>query len=196
MDLILLLCYILDDWLNLVIVVLGGYCLARMIIAGIKLASARKRIDCLLNEGKKVNRKFWKREKGKVLSELSVNNELDVIDKLDSFREDYQKKKIPFDTYSLSIQVFPLLGILGTVAGLYIAMNENTNVGMAALYDGVGFALTSTVLGIIAAVLLKFVEIIITARCTNYIDESIDRYMVKYQVANDKAQEGNQSNEA
>lgn len=180
--------------LNPVIILGFLYFLLRMIGVGVKLAASKRRIDSLLNGGKKASRKFWKPRKGEVSSEFSLCENLSM-EELDAFRSNYQNDKVPFDTYSLFIQVFPLLGILGTVAGLYIAMNENTNTGMAALYDGVGFALTSTVWGIIAAVVLKSVEIIITARCTNYIDESIDRYMEKYRANNEKAQEGNQSNE-
>ena len=56
-------------------------------------------------------------------------------------------------------------------------MNEETD-----MYTGVGFALSSTVIGIIWAIIYKIVDIIFTARAINYIDEGLDIYEKNYHV--------------
>lgn len=110
------------------------------------------------------------------------------MSQLDSFLQDYQKKLGTYNTFVSIIQIFPLLGILGTVAGLYVAMNGNMN-GNQALYDGVRFALSSTVLGIIFAVFFKIVDIFLV-NIINYIDDGIDRYKLNYRTENEKVQNG------
>ena len=79
------------------------------------------------------------------------------------------KKGIIYSAFSMCIQLFTLLGILGTVAGLYISMNADQNI-----YEGVEFALSSTVLGIIFAVFYKFCDILFVSIFINYIEDGID----------------------
>ena len=50
----------------------------------------------------------------------------------DQFLEDYQKQGCWYSAFSLIIQIFTLLGILGTVAGLYLAMSNGQD-----MYSGV-----------------------------------------------------------
>ena len=78
----------------------------------------------------------------------------------------------------------PLLGILGTVTGLFVAMNGNADWSNAQnLFEGVSFALSSTVLGILFAVIFKVVDIIFCSRYLNYIDDGVDRFRESYNVA-------------
>ena len=93
--------------------------------------------------------------------------------------------------FFLFIQLFPLLGILGTVAGLYIAMNTNDGTERLfageGLYTGDGLALSSTVLGIFFAILFKVVDIFLS-NAVNKIDDNIDRYEKSYTVESQEAQ--------
>ena len=83
----------------------------------------------------------------------------------DKFCDDYQNDSMLFSSVSLIIQIFPLLGILGTVTGLFVAMNGNADWSNAQnLFEGVSFALSSTVLGILFAVIFKSVDILFVRR--------------------------------
>ena len=102
----------------------------------------------------------------------------------DNFCDDYQNDSMLFSSVSLIIQIFPLLGILGTVTGLFVAMNGNADWSNAQnLFEGVSFALSSTVLGILFAVIFKFVDILFCSRYLNYIDDGVDRFRESYNVA-------------
>ena len=98
------------------------------------------------------------------------------------FLERYQRSSSWYRAFSLIIQLFTLLGILGTVAGLYIAMNEGRDI-----YQGVEFALSSTVLGIIYAVVFKVLDIVLSAWLINAVEENIERFEKSYQVETDDA---------
>ncbi len=103
-------------------------------------------------------------------------------DEFDQFLADYQEKGRCYSVFSLLIQIFPLLGILGTVAGLYLAMGSGQE-----LYNGVELALSSTIFGIICAVIFKVVDIFITALLINDIEDGISRYEKMFKVDHDDA---------
>lgn len=103
-------------------------------------------------------------------------------DEFDDFLKDYQKQSIIYSTFSLLIQIFTLLGILGTVSGLYIAMYDKQDI-----YTGVEFALSSTILGIIFAIVFKIVDIVFEAYFINYIEDGIARYESGYNVYNEES---------
>lgn len=104
-------------------------------------------------------------------------------DEFDQFLEDYQKQGCWYSAFSLTIQIFPLLGILGTVAGLYLAMKNGED-----MYRGVELALSTTILGILFAVIYKIVDIIIVSTCINYIEDGINRYEKIYKVDSEDAE--------
>ena len=153
-----------------------------MIMAYRKMIVLKKRIDLLNAEtpGKMVLRS---KKQGKLETEYTVKVEKDWKE-FDSFCDNYQNDSMLFSSVSLIIQIFPLLGILGTVTGLFIAMNSNADWSNAQnLFEGVQFALSSTVLGILFAVIFKFVDIVFCSRYLNYIDDGIDRFRESYNVA-------------
>jgi len=153
-----------------------------MIMAYRKMIVLKKRIDLLNAEtpGKMVLRS---KKQGKLETEYTVKVEKDWKE-FDSFCDEYQNDSMLFSSVSLIIQIFPLLGILGTVTGLFIAMNNNADWSNAQnLFEGVQFALSSTVLGILFAVIFKIVDIIFCSRYLNYIDDGIDRFREGYNVA-------------
>ncbi len=104
-------------------------------------------------------------------------------DEFDQFLEDYQRQGCWYSAFSLTIQIFTLLGILGTVAGLYIAMKNGED-----MYHGVELALSTTILGILFAVIYKIVDIIIVSTCINYIEDGISRYEKIYRVDSEDAE--------
>ena len=89
------------------------------------------------------------------------------------------------------IQLFTLLGILGTVAGLFISLRHMENISQSKeLLDGVKFALSSTILGIILAVIYKFFDIIIGSVWVNYIDDGITIFKNNYREDNTSSESG------
>lgn len=146
-----------------------------------KLKSLKERIN-KLNGISSVKKVLRGKDDRKLETETIVTSLKDWSE-FDAFCDDYQNDSVLFSRISLIIQVFPLLGILGTVTGLFIAMNANADWSNAAfLFEGVRFALSSTVLGILFAVLFKFVDIFFSARFLGYIDDGIDRFRENYRI--------------
>ncbi|MBR4163483.1 MAG: MotA/TolQ/ExbB proton channel family protein [Solobacterium sp.] len=112
-----------------------------------------------------------------VKREFHSMNVKDYHKDLDPLRNDYEKAAKKYSRFSLLIQIFPLLGILGTVAGLHVAISEGQEI-----YAGVEFALTSTILGLIFAILFKFFDVLLFAPWVNEIEDGFDRYEKEFLV--------------
>lgn len=170
------ICRFLAGSLNVLICILGLVEFALMLVSWQQLESLKKRIDRM--NGKPIRKLGHPFRKGK--GEVSTTY-VQTSDKswyeFDKFLSDYQNKGIIYSMFSMIVQVFTLLGILGTVAGLYIAMNEGNDI-----YAGVEFALSSTVLGIIFAVIYKVADILMTSFYINYIEDGIDRFEKEFKV--------------
>lgn len=178
---ILAVSWVLAKILNWVIVLLAFAEVALMALSRMKMTELRKRID-QLNASKHGKPVQVHREDGRVTSEYTVTIDRDWRE-FDTFCDDYQKSSVLFSWVSLIIQVFPLLGILGTVTGLFIAMNGNADWTQAqSLFEGVRFALSSTVLGILFAVIFKVADILFSAKYLGYIDDGIMRFRENYNV--------------
>ena len=76
------------------------------------------------------------------------------------------------------IPIFPLLGILGTVAGL---MQLVTSAGLEQLYGSLDIAMSSTLYGLIAAIVLKAVEAAVVVKTINDIETMLNDYEIKFQ---------------
>lgn len=179
---ILAVSWLLAKILNPVIVILAIVEAVLMIMAYNKMIVLKKRIDALNGEtpGKQVLRS---KKAGIVETEYTVKVKKDWKE-FDKFCDDYQNDSMLFSSVSLIIQIFPLLGILGTVTGLFVAMNGNADWSNAQnLFEGVSFALSSTVLGILFAVIFKSVDILFCSRYLNYIDDGVERFRESYNVA-------------
>lgn len=179
MNITLLICRLLKLALNVVIVLLGFYELILLFQSLTRLRKLKNTIDILLGskrKSRKVKADGPKQYSSQVTSELVLN-----WDEFDAFCEKYQEDSITISKFSLIIQLFPLLGILGTVAGLYYAMNSNQGIQNAQdMYDGVRLALSSTIYGILFAVFYKCLDVFINAYFINYIDDGIERFKDKY----------------
>lgn len=175
-----ILCHVLNVVINPAIVLLAIAELFLLIKSGMLLSQFRKRI-IRLNSKKMVKPTTSKKDEGNLTTTL----ELELTqnwDEFDQFLEEYQTKGWWYSSFSLIIQIFTLLGILGTVAGLYIAMSNGED-----MYTGVEMALSTTIFGIMFAVIYKVADIFIVAYFINFIEDGISRYEKIYQVKNDDA---------
>lgn len=179
MSLIRGLCRVLDFLINPVILITAVLEVFIMCTAVSNLIRFRYRIT-------KLNSKTVKPGKAKKIDgTLTVKTEVEMKqnwDDFDLFLEDYQREGWWYSVFSMIIQIFTLLGILGTVAGLYLAMSDGED-----MYHGVELALSSTVYGIMAAVIFKVFDILITSFLINYIEDGIERYEKIYQVKNEES---------
>ena len=177
--LILLISRILSVSLNWVIVAVAVYEAYLMADTIRKLKKLRAEImDINRTSSKKAN--VVERELGRIRTEFTTTAERDW-NRFDDFCDKYQEDSVTFSRFSLIIQLFPLMGILGTVTGLYIAMNSNADwTNAQEMLSGIRFALSSTVLGIIFAVFFKAFDVHLSARYINYIDDGIERFRANY----------------
>lgn len=178
----LALCTLLSNILNPIILILMIFELGLGVIVGWQLVHLKREINRLNASGRRANQRTLRKGRGQLTTTFESITEKDWND-FDAFLGLYQRDLVTCNFFSLLIQIFPLLGILGTVAGLYIAINSGQDI-----YEGVKFALSSTVYGIMAAVLFKIVDIIFTARFLNYIDDGIDRFEKNYHIVSQEAQ--------
>lgn len=179
MGITLLICRFLKFCLNWIILLVAIYEFTLLYRSMTRLAELKKRIAGLLGskrKSKKVKAEGPKQYSSEITSEVVLN-----WDEFDVFCGEYQEDSILFSKFSLIIQIFPLLGILGTVAGLYYAMNSNQGLQNAQdMYEGVRLALSSTIYGLIAAIIYKIFDVVINAYYINYIDDGIERFKDKY----------------
>jgi hypothetical protein len=182
---VLILCKILDKTLNIVIILAAFFEAYLLIISWNKLATYRTKIKKLNNYTKLKITSGEHKEKGVVKTVYTSTSEKNWRE-FDMFCSNYQEDGKVFSLYSLLIQIFTLLGILGTVAGLFIAMQNNKDwSNSAGMFEGVKFALSSTVLGIIFAVIFKIFDIFLNAFYINYIDDGIARFTANYSEEKD-----------
>lgn len=175
------LCEILDVITNPAIIVTALIEFVLLCVSVWILTRLRYRIT-RLNKKELVNRgKSRKEARGKVTRRIELESRRDW-DEFDRFLEDYQREGCWYSAFSLIIQIFTLLGILGTVAGLYLAMSNGED-----MYEGVELALSTTVLGILFAVIYKVADIVITSALINYIEDGINRYEKIYKVDSEDA---------
>lgn len=180
-ELILSVSRLLAKILNPFIVILAIAEVVLMVRSYAEMKLLKKRIDELnaSTAGKSI---LTHKKEGKLITEYKVISDRDWR-AFDKFCDDYQNRSMLFSWASLIIQIFPLLGILGTVTGLFIAMNSNADWSNAqSLFEGVRFALSSTVLGILFAVIFKIADIAFSARYLGYIDDGISRFRENYNV--------------
>ena len=176
-----ILCKILDAVINPAIYILAIVEFVLLCVSVWTLKGFKKRISDLNRDNirkVRLSKTKGKREVSKTIETTKSRN----WDDFERFQRDYQKDSVYYSVFSLIIQLFTLLGILGTVVGLYIAMNNGED-----LYKGVGLALSTTINGILFAVIYKLFDIGITATLLNFIDDGMDIFVDSYKADSDDA---------
>ena len=176
------LCDFLYNYLNKIIIGLAFVELILFVISLILLVYNRTSFKNLLAQKITVadKEKDQSNYREQIIRETKVDQEV-FNQKLNNYQ---LVTCVWYSVFSLIIQLFTLLGILGTVAGLFSALQNWKDLSKAQeMYDKIGFALSSTVLGLIFALLFKLGDIFLSSVFINYIDEKIDRFEKKFAEA-------------
>ena len=168
---------VVKDYINLIILLSGIVLTAFIFYNGSKLSSHKSRID----EAVSRKNKKWAVNPvdGTVMDEDDVDAAI-TPDTIRKYERDFNKDCALHNVFSQLIPIFPLMGILGTVAGLMLEVNSQDINGMM---ESVYAALSSTFFGLIFAILLKFVDAIFPSRIIEDVDVMLEDYSKKLDLA-------------
>ncbi len=184
--LMILFCQLLDWILNPLIILLGIGEIVLAVMAGRNLGEIRRKLNMISGEPERSVRSIKKNGHTVVKASVFLNG-MDW-EEYDGLCREYQDKGRWYSIFSTTIQIFPLLGILGTVAGLFLALNTGEGISNAAdMFEGIRFALSSTVLGISAAAIFKVVDVVFISVYVNYIEDGLSRFQSNYKEAKEDA---------
>lgn len=105
-------------------------------------------------------------------------------------KEEFNGILVKYSVFSQFIPIFPLLGILGTVAGLIQQMDA----GIDQMREALGTSMWTTFWGLIAAIFLKLVDAIIVSKSINKMDNYFETFEQNYQMVRDKMEQENEKN--
>ena len=97
------------------------------------------------------------------------------------YKEEYNKIQLIYSTFEQFVPILPLLGILGTVAGLIQQLDH-----IDQMREALAVSMSTTFLGLIAAVVLKFADAILVSKTVNTMEMYFDTFEQNYQMARDK----------
>lgn len=171
------LAQVIDVIINPLIAVFGILVLIELIVVGNRLKKHAQEVSqklfAMKFTGVKQSRALDLKQRA-----MSISKREDLY----SLRKTFDELCAKYTTWAQMIPIFPLLGILGTVAGLILQVQA---ADAAAIYSALGLALSSTFYGLIAAIILKIVEAAVVLSKINSIDNMYSDYEIKYQDQRD-----------
>ncbi len=90
---------------------------------------------------------------------------------------------VKYQVVAQFIPIFPLLGILGTVAGLILQMNTS---GIEQMREALGTSMWTTFWGLVAAISLKLVDALFISNSINKMDNYFENFEQNYHMVRDK----------
>lgn len=168
---------VISRGMDVFIILFGLVCAAAMMMYGVKLSDRKNRLSEALN------RKNSKYSLNPELKELEPSADEDAAitpDTIRVYETDFNKSKAVYQIFVQLISVFPLLGILGTVAGL---MQGVTGGDINNMLDSLNLALTSTFWGLICAIGLKFLDAVYGSRIITDVEVMLDDFEKKMNIA-------------
>lgn len=103
------------------------------------------------------------------------------------YLEDFNKILMKYDMFGQFVPIFPLLGILGTVAGLIEKLSD-----ISEMQAALSTSMSTTFFGLIAAIVLKLVDALLVSRRINERSLYFDTFEQNYRIARDKHLQENQ----
>nr|MCR4745175.1 MotA/TolQ/ExbB proton channel family protein [Lachnospiraceae bacterium] len=121
------------------------------------------------------NTRTYLNKNTKEIEDQSVDEKV-TPDTIRELQTEFYKTCSWHEAYAQLIPVFPLLGILGTVSGLMAQLGSQ---GVEGMVDSLNGALGSTFWGLIAAIILKFLDAAFSSRIINDTEIILDDYEKK-----------------
>ena len=128
----------------------------------------------------KVTEKTVKTGQGQNLIITRTTQNMDYHRDLDVLQDKYEDAQKVHMIFAQVIPVFPLLGLLGTVFGLYSSLVTTNNMN-----EHVALALSSTLVGLSCSIFFKGINIVFTAGPISKIENGLERYKEEYAINNE-----------
>ncbi|MBO4373852.1 MAG: MotA/TolQ/ExbB proton channel family protein [Lachnospiraceae bacterium] len=112
-----------------------------------------------------------------------IKREADVYTWEDNLNniEAFNKVQLKYSIFEQFVPIFPLLGILGTVAGIIEHLDNLKEMKVA-----LALSMSTTFYGLIAAILLKIIDAVFVSKSVNKMALFFDTYEQNYQMVKDK----------
>lgn len=160
------------------VIVVFGMIIAILLFAnGLALSNKKSRITEALEQK---NKKYTYSNDFKDIEETEDEETTITPDTIRRYENEFNKKCSLHTVLIQIIPIFPLLGILGTVAGLMLELQSNDIAGMMASLD---VALETTLLGLIFSIVLKFIEAIFPSKIIYDVEVMLNNYDKKRDLA-------------
>ena len=159
-------------------IIIFGVIIAIFLLAnGLSLSSQKNKIAEALDRKNKI---YKLNGELKEMEEKNDDNSSITPDTIRKYETDFNKKCSRHSVLIQFIPIFPLLGILGTVGGLMLEIQSSDIAGMMASLDT---ALGTTLLGLIFAIVLKFIEAVFPSRIIYDVEVMLDDFDKKLSMA-------------
>lgn len=103
-----------------------------------------------------------------------------------NYLEVFNKIRLRYFIFEQFVPVFPLLGILGTVAGLIQQLGDREQ-----MREALALSMSTTFYGLIAAILLRVIDAVFVSKMVNQMAIFFDTFEQNYQMVKDKYDQEN-----
>jgi len=161
-----------------VTIVLFGIVTAVLLLRnGIELSNQKERLEEVL---KRRNYIYTLNAESGEMEENEDESASVTPDTIRKYETEFNKKCSWHDVLVQCIPVFPLLGILGTVAGLMLELQAGD---INAMLESLDVALDTTFWGLLFAILLKMIEAVFPARIISDVEVMLEDFEKKLDLA-------------
>ena len=167
---------IISQYGTAVIIILGLIVAVLLLCNGVALSNQKGRIEEAL---KRRNYIYTLNAASREMEENEDESASITPDTIRKYETEFNNKCSWHDVLVQCIPVFPLLGILGTVAGLMLHQSE----GVDAMMTSLNTALDTTFWGLIFAILLKVIEAVFPSRIIYDVEVMLDDFDKKLNIA-------------
>lgn len=165
------------DYANMFIILFGLAAAIALVVNANHLSNHRNKIEEAL---KRKNKKYITNAESKELEEEDDEGAAITPDTIRRYEMEFNKTCSWHNVLTQLIPVFPLLGILGTVAGL---MLQTKAADIAGMLDSLDVALVTTFWGLVWAILLKLLEAFYPSRIIYDVEVMLDDFDKKMSIA-------------
>jgi len=167
----------ISDYATEGIVLFGLVMVILLFWNGIKLSDERNRIKEALNRRNNI---YTLNAASEEMEESEDPNAAITPDTIRKYETEFNKKCALHHILAQLIPVFPLLGILGTVAGLMLEIQSQS---IEAMMGSLDVALSTTLFGLIFAIILKLIEAMFPSRVIYEVEVLLDDFDKKLSIA-------------